>query len=224
LVRSANCGLQHTAGFCVARTRARHCARSLWGGCAASAPHVRARRAARDMVAFRTIQDQCTSERPSRSVQGRAASCQPRPQTHRSLPRGAHVSAPLLSHSYGKRRTRVCRACVPYCMRALYRSGLGHSMHHITSLHQREASLPRFKTLRRASRGLQHTAGFCVARTRARHCARSLSGGGAPRELATRACRIAPVVVSPYLIQRRSTGERYLSFGTRPWCSWLSLG
>ena len=49
--------------------------------------------------------------------------------------------------------------------------------------------------VRRASCGLQHTAGFRVANARARHCARCLSGVGAARVPATRARRAALVVV-----------------------------
>ena len=178
MVRRANCGLQHTAGFCVARTRAFRCARSLWGGGAARALHVRARRAARDAVASCTIQDYCTSERPlplsTRPCCVRASrGLQP-------LPRGAHVSAPLRSLSFGKRRsTRAYRA------RAPCRAEPSRSVHHVRPLHQREASLLRLQDrLRRASRGLKCAAGFRVARMRARHCARCLSG----RRRSTRAC------------------------------------
>ena len=64
-----------------------------------------------------------------------------------------------------------------------------------------------------------HTAGFRVARTRARHCASCrLWGGGAARELATRARRATLIVVDPYTIKGHCTGEKPLSFGARSWC------
>ena len=66
--------------------------------------------------------------------------------------------------------------------------------------------------LRRTSRGLKRTPGFCAACTRARHCASCLWKGGAERELATRAPRAALVVVGRYPLKGHCTGERLLSF------------
>ena len=54
---------------------------------------------------------------------------------------------------------------------------------------------------------------------RARSCARCLSRGGAARELAARARRAVPVVVSACSMKEYCTGERPLSFGALPWCN-----
>ena len=109
--------------------------------------------------------------------------------------------------------TRTCDA------RASFRAGCGRSMYYRKALHQRKASLLRCKTVvRRASCGLQHTAGFRVANAWARHCARCLSGVGAARVTATRARRATLVVVCPYPIQGHYTDDRPLSFGARPRC------
>ena len=96
----------------------------------------------------------------------------------------------------GRRRsTRACDTC------ALCRAGCSRFMSYESALHRREASLLRRKFVvraRRASCGLQRTAGCCVANARARHFARCLSGGGTERALASRARRAALFVVGPY--------------------------
>ena len=199
VLRRARSGLQHTAGFRVARTRARHCARCLSRRGAARALATRARHAALVVVDSYFIQGHRTAapaRRLSPSAQDRGAPCQLRPPRHSRLSRGAHASASLRSLSIGRRlSTRACEACAP-C-----RAGCGHVMHFERPLHRRKASLHRRKTvLRRASCGLQHTAGFRVARTRVRHCACCLSRRGTARALATRARHAALVVVNPYPI------------------------
>ena len=54
--------------------------------------------------------------------------------------------------------------------------------------------------------------------TRARHCARCLSVGGAVRKLAARARRVALVVIGPCTKYGQCTDKRPLSFNARPWC------
>ena len=58
--------------------------------------------------------------------------------------------------------------------------------------------------------------------TRARHFARCLSGGGAARRLAARACRAGLVVVGRRTRYGYCTGKRPFSFGARPWCDVLA--
>ena len=116
-------------------------------------------------------------------------------------------------------RTRVCHCTHCLAKRAPCRAGCYRVMQHGRPLHRREASLHRRETVvRRASCGFQHTAGFRVASTRARHCACCLSGGGTVRLLATRACRAALVVVALCTRQGHFISERPPSIGARPWC------
>ena len=77
--------------------------------------------------------------------------------------RVALARAPLRWLSLGsRRRTRACCTCVP-C-----RAGCGQPMSYARALPWREASLLRCAAVvRRASWGLQRTADFCVAHTRA---------------------------------------------------------
>ena len=82
----------------------------------------------------------------------------------------------------------------------------------MASLHRRET------VVRRATCGLERTAGFRVALTRACHCTRRLSQGAKARALATRARRAALVVVASCTIQGHRTGERPLSSGAKPCC------
>ena len=56
------------------------------------------------------------------------------------------------------------------------------------------------------------------AHTRSRHCARSLSGGGAAHALATRARRAILVVLGPLPLKGHITSERPLPYGAKP-CS-----
>ena len=125
------------------------------------------------------------------------------------------VDTPLRSLFLGMRRSTRARDT-----RALCRAGCGLSMRDTRPLHRREASLHRRKiVLRRASCGLQDTAGFRVARTRARHCARCLSRRGAARAPATRARHAALAVVNLQPTQGHDTGEASFSIGARPWCA-----
>ena len=144
------------------------------------------------------------------SAQDRAATCQLWPP---AFAWRARERAKLRSQFIDSRRsTRVAT-------RAPRRAGCGHLMYHTTPPHRRAASLHRRKTVvRRASYDLQHTADFLLALTRARHCARCLSGRGAARTLATRARRAALVVVASHTTQGHRTSERPLSFGARPYC------
>ena len=75
----------------------------------------------------------------------------------------ARARAPLRWLSLGRRRsTRAFRARTP-C-----RAGCGRLRHRERALHRRNASLLRCKTVvRRATCGLQSTAGFCAAHARA---------------------------------------------------------
>ena len=61
-------------------------------------------------------------------------------------------------------------------------------------------------------------AGFRVAHTRARGCARFLSEGGAVPAFARRTRRAAQVGFAPRPNKGHWTGERPFSFGVRPWC------
>ena len=216
VLRRASCSLQHTVGFRMARTRAFHSARCLSGGEATRVLATGARGAALVVVAPRTEQNKATATAKGRSpsAQDRAATCQLRPPTHSRLSHGAHASAPLRSLSMGRwRSTHACEEHVRY------RAGCSRSVRYTRLPHRREASLQRCKTvLRHASCALQHTAGFRVARTRACHSARCLSGGGATRVLATRARGAALVVVALRTVQSHCNGERPLSLSARPCC------
>ena len=154
----------------------------------------------------------------SPSAQVRAATCQLRSPTQSRHSRGAHASAPLRSLSIRRRRsTRACEA------HARCWAGCSRSVPQTRPLHRRESSLHRRKTvLRRVSCSLQHTAGFRVARMRARQCAHYLSRRGAARALAKRARHAALVVVGSYPTQGHCTGEKPLSLGARPWCAVLA--
>ena len=59
---------------------------------------------------------------------------------------------------------------------------------------------------------------FARAHMRTRHCALSLSGGGAARALAVWARGAAPIEVGPVLIEANDSSEMTLSLGARPCC------
>ena len=84
----------------------------------------------------------------------------------------------------------------------------------------RPLSLDGAAVVRRANCCLPETesAGLRVARARACHYAGCLSGGGAARERAARACHAAVVLVGLCSINGHCTDERPLSFAARPWC------
>ena len=204
VLRRASCGLRCTAGFFAWRARERATALAVFRNEAqqACALATRARRTAPIVVASCMMQDHCTGEeplfigaRPCCDVPAAASEAQP------PFSRGEHPSAPLRSLSMGTRRsTRACDACAPCC------AGCDRVMHGTRPKQRREASLHRCKTVVRcASYVLEHTAGFCVARTRARYCACCLLRRGAARALATRARHASLVVVDPYPIQGHRT-------------------
>ena len=144
----------------------------------------------------------------------RGATRQLRPSLCAAGFRVAYAGAPLRSQSIGRwRSTNGCRA------RATCSAGYGHSMSYRRALHFREASLLRCKTVvRRASCAPLFAQPEFASHTRAHHCARSLSGGGALRAVAARVRRAARVLVVPFTMEGHCTGMRPLSFGARPWC------
>ena len=126
-------------------------------------------------------------------------------------------------------RARYCSGCLSRggtarelaAARAPCRAGCGRFVLKIGPLHQREPPLlRRADIVRRASCCLPETesAGLRVARARACHYAGCLSGGGAARERAARACHAAVVLVGLCSINGHCTDERPLSFAARPWC------
>ena len=122
--------------------------------------------------------------RLSPTVQDRASTRQLWPPTSSRLSRGTCKCATALAVSVGRRRsTRVCGAC------ALCRAGCGRFMSYGRALHQREAPLPRCKTvLRRAGCGLQRAASRHLAHASAplhwlsvgRRCSTRVCGARAP--------------------------------------------
>ena len=187
------------------RTRERATrARSLSGGGAARALAARARRAALVVVGPCPIEGHCTSETASllrcKAVLRRAS---------RGLQRAAglrvcaHAIAPLRSLSLGRRRsTRACGA------RAPRRAGWSRSMPYGRPLHQRDGLSLGARPCSDVPAAASNEQPACAcAHTRSRHCARSLSGGGAARALAARARRAALVGVGPYPMEGHCTSE-----------------
>ena len=137
----------------------------------------------------------------SPSACGRGATCQlwPSAPSQRRVSRAAQ--ARLRSLSLGRRRGTQA-----FCARAPCCTVYGRTLPYRRAPHRREASfLRRTAVARRASCSLQHTAGFRMARTRAFHSARCLSGGEATRVLATGARGAALVVVAPRTEQNKAT-------------------
>ena len=114
-------------------------------------------------------------------MQDLAPTCQLWPPTSSRLSRGARKCATALAVSVGRRRsTCVCGA------RAPCRAGCGRFTPYESALYQREASLPRCKTvLRRGSCSLQRAAGFRVA-----HASAPLRWLSVGRRRSMRACEV----------------------------------
>ena len=155
------------------------------------------------------------ARRPSPSVHGRAPTCQPRPPTSSRRSRGTRERATALLSLRRRRSTRACD------VRAPRRAGCGRSMPYGSPLHQRDGPLRRCTAvLRCASRGLQRADRASRVRTRERATARSLSGGGAARALATCARRAA-LVVSVHALRKPTAPARRPSssvHGRAPTC------
>ena len=152
----------------------------------------------------------CTDGRPLSSVQDRGATFELWPPTRSRNSCGTLASPTALAISREVVNTRAC------CARAPCRAGCDRTTDDKISLHRREVSLLRCKTVvRRASCGLQHAAGF---RGTHRHCAGCLSRSDKTRELAARARRAALPVIGFCAMKGYCTGGRPLSFGARPGC------
>ena len=121
--------------------------------------------------------------------------------------------------SLSLRRKRSTRACD---VRARCRAGWSRSISYGSPLRQRDGRLPRCTAvLRRASRGVQTSSLLAYVRksnsaNRARSL--SLSGGSAPRALATCARAAALVGVGPYPMEAHCASGTAVSLGARP-CS-----
>ena len=128
--------------------------------------------------------------------------------------RAARATAPLRSLHLGRRRST--RAC---CARAPCRASSGRIAHRERALHRREAILfRRTAAVRRASCGLRESTGFRVARATAPLRSLPLGRGRSTRGSCARApCRTGSDRSTHN--KRHCTGERPLSFHTRPRCN-----
>ena len=217
VVRRVRCCLPETesAGLRAARARACHCARCLSGGGTARELFAPACRAAMLDVGSCSTNEHCAGERPLSfgllpwcNVPASAS------QRQNQLAFASHALACATALAVSRQEAQHASLLRP---RAVPR---------------RLLSVRAVRTSTAQARGLSPSAccrgATCQLRppiisrlsrgTRARHCARCLSGGGTARELAARARRAAVVVVGPCSKKGHCTGERPLSFGARPWC------
>ena len=185
-----------------AHTRSRHCALFLWGGGTGRALAARARRAALVGVAPCTVRGHCTSERP---LSFGAWPCSDVPAAASNAKQAArltwHRRYCTLSLS-GEGAARVLAARARNIARVVVapRTIQGHcTSERPVSYGARPCSnMPAAASNAKQAPRLTR---------RRRHCAVSLSGGGAERVVVARARSIARVMVAPCTIQGHCTSE-----------------